>query len=196
MINKDNLECKICLENDKLENFMSPCECNGSLKYIHKICLEKSIKSSKDSSKCEICNYKYIIFKKFDLYNFIKIFNYFNLFIINSYLSIILCLIYYKNYIILLPLYLSLCSVIITKIIDNLIDTIDIQSIVKENILAHLLYSFIYVFYEIFNKIDNFGKNITLIIYNLYFLFTILYYIKFIYQIKNKFYVDIITNKI
>ena len=106
--NCDKFECKICLEIDKIENFISPCDCKGSIKHIHMICLKNSIKYSKDSSKCDLCNYKYNYIKKFDMYDFMKILNYFNLFILNNYIPIILCLIYFTNYVIILPIYLSI----------------------------------------------------------------------------------------
>ena len=196
MIDKDNLECKICLDNDKIENFMSPCECKGSLKYIHKICLEKSIKSSKDSSKCEICNYKFIIMKKFEVYNFIKIINYFNLFIIINYLSIIVYLIYFLDYILLLPIYLILPLILIINLINYLINDINIKLIIKKNILAHISYSFIYVLYEYFsNKAKYIATDKYFFIYNLYLFFTIFYYINFVYQIHDLFIKYVIINK-
>lgn len=48
--------CKICYGGGR--NLISPCDCKGSIKYIHKHCLLKWIKIS-ESKKCEICNSKY-----------------------------------------------------------------------------------------------------------------------------------------
>lgn len=48
--------CRICYGQGR--NLVSPCQCKGSVKYIHKHCLLKWIKVSK-SKKCEICNSKY-----------------------------------------------------------------------------------------------------------------------------------------
>ena len=48
--------CRICYEGGR--NLISPCDCKGSIRYIHKHCLLKWIKIS-ESKKCEICNSKY-----------------------------------------------------------------------------------------------------------------------------------------
>ena len=34
-----SLQCRICLEDDIIENLCSPCKCNGTSKYIHPHCL-------------------------------------------------------------------------------------------------------------------------------------------------------------
>jgi hypothetical protein len=200
IINENNGECKICLDIDDIDNFISPCNCKGSLKYIHYKCLESSIKSVKDGTKCEICNYKYESIKKFDSIKFLKILNYYSLFIINNYLSIILSLIFFINYRILLLFHFSISFFVINKVIQYLIIDTDIQTLMKENVLSHLLYSFIYQMSEIFfnYKKDSLVKTISiaLITYNLYFLFTVFFYIKFVYEVQNKFYNIIIINKV
>ena len=33
-------QCRYCLEDDNLENLVSPCQCNGTSKYIHAKCLD------------------------------------------------------------------------------------------------------------------------------------------------------------
>jgi hypothetical protein len=224
-------ECKICLEKDDIDNLVSPCECKGSIKYIHYKCLENSIKSIKDGTKCEICNYKYIFTKIFDSMKFLKIITSYSIFIMINFVIIILSLIYFINYRILLLLNFTICFFIINNVINYLFIDNDIQLTIKENILSHLLYSFIYQLYEtIFNykKIslniisssvlenESYYKhlNSTRIIllktgelyykkdlhkfdiYSLYFLFSIFFYIKFVYQIKNYFYNTVILNKL
>lgn len=65
------LECKICLENDILENLIAPCLCEGTIKYVHSTCLRDwiNVKRSEElyheSYVCEICHYNIkIILKK------------------------------------------------------------------------------------------------------------------------------------
>lgn len=53
-INMD--QCRICFEEDG--DLISPCNCSGSIEYMHPMCLKKWIKSS-NSNKCEICNTVY-----------------------------------------------------------------------------------------------------------------------------------------
>lgn len=58
-------KCRICLEeeNDQFQ-LISPCKCEGSIKYLHSICLKKWLNSCKQSpfdSKCEICQTQYNI---------------------------------------------------------------------------------------------------------------------------------------
>ncbi len=66
------MECRICYENNSKEKLISPCSCSGSMKYIHRSCLEKCIFSSK-SNICPICK---------DIYKFNE--NKFILFVINN----------------------------------------------------------------------------------------------------------------
>ena len=59
--------CRICLEseiNAETGEFISPCECTGSVKYVHEECLKKWIASSRisiDKAKCELCHVKLLI---------------------------------------------------------------------------------------------------------------------------------------
>ena len=63
-INNENTKnCRICLGTKG--KLISPCTCKGTMKYIHKKCLENWILYRLDNNKksqiCEICNKKYII---------------------------------------------------------------------------------------------------------------------------------------
>lgn len=35
-----NPSCRICLEQDSLDKLISPCNCDGTIKYIHMDCLK------------------------------------------------------------------------------------------------------------------------------------------------------------
>lgn len=62
-------ECRYCLSGDKKENLINPCQCEGTMKFVHQQCLEEWIKNRNqtisekisDSNKkifstpCEIC---------------------------------------------------------------------------------------------------------------------------------------------
>ena len=45
-------ECRICLEEDDIQNMITPCLCKGSRKYVHRQCLnEWRICSNDEDSK-------------------------------------------------------------------------------------------------------------------------------------------------
>lgn len=50
------MSCKYCYEDGGI--LVSPCKCDGSMKYVHKTCLQKHIKLN-NVHKCEICNHEY-----------------------------------------------------------------------------------------------------------------------------------------
>ena len=65
-------ECRICLDTVSRDDLISPCNCDGSVKYVHKGCLHKWIKAKNRGSfsrsrvdgpmriYCEICNYEFV----------------------------------------------------------------------------------------------------------------------------------------
>ena len=54
--------CRICLEQDD-EEYISPCLCKGTQKYIHRSCLnqwrEVNRNNPEKRNSCEICKYKF-----------------------------------------------------------------------------------------------------------------------------------------
>ena len=50
--------CRFCLEEGTEEDFIAPCNCDGSMKHVHTVCLEKWVETSK-SKTCNVCNSKY-----------------------------------------------------------------------------------------------------------------------------------------
>tara|TARA_X000000368_G_C23016376_1_gene705895 strand:- start:843 stop:1709 length:867 start_codon:yes stop_codon:yes gene_type:complete len=55
-------ECRICLEKDKIDEFINPCLCMGTSKWVHSSCLNKWRQiniHSKPYKQCMECNYKY-----------------------------------------------------------------------------------------------------------------------------------------
>ena len=57
--------CRICLEQDD-EEYISPCLCKGTQKYIHRSCLnqwrEVNRNNPEKRNSCEICKYKFKFF--------------------------------------------------------------------------------------------------------------------------------------
>ncbi|CAN0923655.1 E3 ubiquitin-protein ligase MARCHF3 [Linum grandiflorum] len=51
-------ECRICQEEDSVENLESPCGCSGSLKYAHRKCVQHWCNEKGDTT-CEICHQPY-----------------------------------------------------------------------------------------------------------------------------------------
>ncbi|ONK65259.1 uncharacterized protein A4U43_C07F35300 [Asparagus officinalis] len=51
-------ECRICQEEDEIENFETPCNCSGSLKYAHRACVQRWCDEKGDTT-CEICHVRY-----------------------------------------------------------------------------------------------------------------------------------------
>jgi hypothetical protein len=56
--------CRFCFEeSDDYSEFISPCSCNGTMKYIHKDCLNKWFESKKQTDhyyKCQDCHSYYV----------------------------------------------------------------------------------------------------------------------------------------
>ncbi|KAL3840589.1 hypothetical protein ACJIZ3_025180 [Penstemon smallii] len=52
------VECRICQEEDSINNLESPCACSGSLKYAHRKCVQHWCNEKGDIT-CEICHQQY-----------------------------------------------------------------------------------------------------------------------------------------
>ena len=65
--------CKICYNDNEEEPLLSPCNCSGSIKYVHQSCLMKWLKAREPI--CELCNYRYVIIKKAKPYEEVSIQN-------------------------------------------------------------------------------------------------------------------------
>lgn len=50
--------CRICLDVSEEDELMSPCDCRGSLQYVHFQCLKQSVMHLK-SHRCGICKKKF-----------------------------------------------------------------------------------------------------------------------------------------
>lgn len=57
---EEQFECRICKEDAKAGSLVSPCNCDGSLKYVHKECLLDWVRIRRDPNRCSVCkaNYK------------------------------------------------------------------------------------------------------------------------------------------
>jgi hypothetical protein len=56
--------CRICFDDDVVENMICPCKCKGSIKYVHRECLNKwrSISTVAENFKrCNQCKFEYVI---------------------------------------------------------------------------------------------------------------------------------------
>jgi len=62
MENKDEMQCKICLETDG-NDLIAPCYCSGSSKWIHRSCLDtwRSTHAGRAFTHCGLCGFEYVI---------------------------------------------------------------------------------------------------------------------------------------
>jgi hypothetical protein len=69
-IEKNRPVCRICRDDDSSSELIVPCHCRGTVKYIHRECLNEWLKTvnkavlpfahtSLINAKCNLCNYKY-----------------------------------------------------------------------------------------------------------------------------------------
>lgn len=59
----EEMHCRICLENKEAVDFISPCKCSGTLKYVHRKCFLRWVRErtrQEQQFKCEICNTIYL----------------------------------------------------------------------------------------------------------------------------------------
>ena len=53
--------CRFCLDEDDPTYMISPCDCDGSIKYVHRRCLDQWVYTDLSrNTKCFICNTVYI----------------------------------------------------------------------------------------------------------------------------------------
>ena len=58
----ETISCRICLGDKSDGRFISPCRCNGTMKYVHDHCLQQWRASSKNPNsffQCEQCKHNY-----------------------------------------------------------------------------------------------------------------------------------------
>lgn len=96
--------CRICLETDNLNDFISPCKCKGTSKFVHRECIMKWINTNLDNDNSKFCNqckyeYKYknksVFYEKLDLFCSFSLNNHIFSLIINLLLLILLGLFNY-----------------------------------------------------------------------------------------------------
>lgn len=51
--------CRICIETTGAESMVSPCDCSGTMKYVHKECLLLWVNSSHRVDRCDVCGGQY-----------------------------------------------------------------------------------------------------------------------------------------
>jgi hypothetical protein len=64
----DTKQCRICLSEDEQKDIIAPCDCKGSIQYVHKECLQKWV-DVKHSLKCGLCKKKYDVKLKVNYHN-------------------------------------------------------------------------------------------------------------------------------
>ncbi|CAM9995794.1 E3 ubiquitin-protein ligase MARCHF3-like [Lethenteron reissneri] len=52
--------CRICHEAGSAEELLSPCECMGTLGWVHRACLERWLAAS-NTSYCELCHFQFLV---------------------------------------------------------------------------------------------------------------------------------------
>ena len=176
-------ECRICFEEDYIENFITPCLCRGTNKYVHEQCLQNwriMAENPNNVTTCPSCKFKYIIekqnkglcqcFKKYSK-NIGK--NIKNIFITNIIYMIIISLILFilNNY-----------KIVISKgaEVDNLLDISNYDLYIFH--VANLIILIMYHLFFLFDIFTTFNKNqIIIILKKMYFIsyifcsFTLIY---------------------
>ena len=92
-------QCRICLENDTLNNLISPCGCSGNSKYVHRMCINRwrdANASNEKYNRCEVCKEKYYITTRHTIFRWLRITG-LTAFIILHICQILFCLLIYSE---------------------------------------------------------------------------------------------------
>lgn len=91
-INLNIKECKFCLEQSEQDLMISPCDCKGTVKYVHVKCLENyHIQNEHKSDKCGMCKYIYKYTTETNYELIFKLFKKYFIIITNNLVSIFCC---------------------------------------------------------------------------------------------------------
>lgn len=140
--------CRICLDDDTIQNLISPCRCNGTSKYVHYTCLEqwRVNNANPDAQvKCMECNAQYRIVNKYPMETF-KV-DYRKIFLFKTLLHPLFLILPTLGIIIGIE---SLSQYKTTKILDSIVFT-NITYEINDNIFEYISYyftlssSFIYI---------------------------------------------------
>jgi len=152
------MQCRFCLEDDVKDNLISPCKCNGSIKYIHRECLNDWIKINPEMFyQCPTCKYYYyykpknyfeftlVLISKYILFHSRKFFMIFSL--INQILG-------YNNYTFHLPIITgSLSSLVLFYFIYSKISYFKLSLFILFGYLYFYSYFYLFFFLNCFFQI-------------------------------------------
>ena len=75
---EDVKECRICKDTDSPEQMIVPCDCTGSMKYTHKLCLIQWIQARNEGpghtldTRCRVCKSEYGVAERQKFWSFIN----------------------------------------------------------------------------------------------------------------------------
>jgi len=98
--NSMDYQCRICLENDSLNNLISPCGCSGNSKHVHSMCLDRwrdANANNEKYNKCEVCNENYHITIRHAIIRWLRITGLTAFIILNICQMLFCLLVYYQN---------------------------------------------------------------------------------------------------
>ncbi len=55
-MSEDNKICRICLDGENEDEMITPCHCDGTMRYVHKKCLNNWLEINKDTEKYHRCS--------------------------------------------------------------------------------------------------------------------------------------------
>lgn len=101
----ETISCRICLGDKSDGRFISPCRCNGTMKYVHDHCLQQWRMSSKNPNsffQCDQCKHNYS-FRKSWLIDLLK--NDYLVYFLTALLFVTICVlcIYFSQWICITP---------------------------------------------------------------------------------------------
>ncbi len=193
------IECKFCLCEDKRENLSSPCDCSGSVKYVHPHCLQIHLDKS-GRTACEICGYTFVYTNVYNESKTKCVFLLFSIFFINN---LFVSLISYNFPIIVslgLHSYLILCQYIFCKLklyqfnilkfkkikyADNLDE---FYNLIIKKYSNHILFCFVSIILsKLINKVSDIIFKINNTVFNSWMIFMTINQLTGLYfYIKNK----------
>ena len=205
--NENNDICRICLSNENKEDFINPCICNGTSKYVHISCLNTWIINTTNTvakNKCMECNYNYK-YKKTEKYFFFKKINrkttvlcIIGLYsLVNLFFGILISLLDNKNMINSLDIYNTIIKDQFKELIEKNLKNLILYYISLSNFNTNILLSIIWITSAIININDKryfikCYKTYFIIIYSLYHIY-LPYVIVHLYYLSYVLYLYIIN---